>query len=332
MQKQNRDHLSLKSKEALINEIKGLLFEYQLAIFIAKKFDIEEVFISSIDKEMLEKLIHYGDLLKRVDHLLWKQIFVLARESANVLYPKLSLINMIHLVGEKTQEESKEGDLLLIEGANKKFLSIKLSKCAAWVNLKSAGIKSCIEKYFDQFENAKKVQEGILKVVELEFNKTKNRLAILNDIDPSMDFNLEWQKKEKSFLPGELDKKESGIVKEFYHKMAVELYNAFVLLYESDSEKFVESLYSFVGASSDKVMQVLCFYNNKKNEKYLFDKALFFTKDFWKQEFLRVSILPVRDDNSFFEIAFKSHVLQVRLKPMNSFLVPALKINFSVKF
>ena len=76
---------TLAQKEALLNELKGNLFEYLVGSFMARNLKIERQFIESFGGEIRSQLTNYETWIRNYEPELLKQLPVLARTMANDL-------------------------------------------------------------------------------------------------------------------------------------------------------------------------------------------------------------------------------------------------------
>ncbi|MCR9206333.1 MAG: hypothetical protein NXH75_17260, partial [Halobacteriovoraceae bacterium] len=76
---------------------------------------------------------------------------------------------------------------------------------------------------------------------------------------------------------------------------------------------------------------VTCFYDHKKEDRYLIKKIKGFGWTDLLKEIKTLSFPPAKEKISSFIMSFGAHDLQIRVKPMNKFTVCALKVNCSLK-
>lgn len=318
--------------QALVNEYKGNLFEYLVAHKIALDFGIESQFISSISDNYRDQLIEYEYWLRNNEIELLRKIPSLAnRVVCEVKNHVLFDVKEVFLLGKVSAPLSdklyKEADILL-KGIDKLFpISLKLCKSHAYVNTKSGGVKSFIKKYFSSFLEAENLQNDLNSYIDLEFNKMAHDLHSYADLNFTGSFTKEWTENGFSELPGELPENMRVRLLKFYQNVIQRMYKLIVPL-SSDRKKFKQSLAPLVGRGREDIFQITCFHKSSTKENYLFDSLDVSTQNDGIENY---NILELRDDVSFFEIEIGKKKLQIRVKPMNKFTAPSMKVNCSVK-
>lgn len=323
-----------KRMDALFNEYKGNLFEFLIAKEIAKSFDFETTFLGSFHDNDFKILSQQEDFVRNhyADFLYW--LPKAARESADVIIEKLQIKDLVSLkvIGKKEASNSQnknynEADLLIGTSQSVMALSIKFSKGHSFLNTKSAGIKSFFSKYFLE-ESLIELQDIFNRFWELEFEVFARKMHELVDLNYTTAFET-WEKYRSERLPGELTGDLKETLYEFYNVINTSLYNHLLDLFEKDEKKFKVSLMSLLGYSDEKIYQLVFLYKNSKN---------FETSDILLHSFrdvqlkLNESNLEFQLNKSNIEIFNNSIRLQIRLKPMNTFINKGFKINCSVKF
>ena len=321
-----------KKDEALINEFKGNLFEYLMASKIANENKLEKTFYQSVDKVYLKRLTEYQswlidnrqDLLAKLQNLAEHTV-----ESLNEHLPKK--INQVQLIGKssthKLKKYLKECDVLLTTNEGDIPISIKLTKANAFVNTKSGGVKSFIESYFKQFKSSKKDQVEINSFLDKSFLEMAHNLHLIGGINFNGKFEDLWEEK-FSTLPGELPSEMKESLYKHYSKIISKMHEKLVDYSKQDFELFKESLLPIVGFGTSNMIQVNCFY---KGSDYRFEKNVITDMNDIIQNMERLAVSSYEFGKSSFIIEMGKRVLQIRVKPMNKFTVPALKINCSVK-
>lgn len=321
-------------KEALINEIKGNLFEYLVAHGVARAKGIEAKFLERFSGAMKNMFSKYESWLRENDRDLIHKLPVLAMAMSNGLAKKVDDdIKEVLVIGKMSggfhNDVYKEADILLL--SDKEIpISLKLCKKNAFVNTKSGGAKSFISKYFAGFEKAGLLQETYSNIIDDGFNKMGTELYALYDLDFPGRFDSMWTGPD---LPGELNDVESKILHEFYRSLNYHLYSILKGLYEDDSKLFVKSLMPLIGQGDHRVMQGICFHKditkNGQKSRYELDKVL--VKSF--EEYCEnIEFLQFNENISSFEIKMGEDKLQIRIKPMNKFTTASYKINCSIRY
>ncbi len=332
---------TLSQKEAAINEFKGNLFEFLVGSWLSRKFGREAEFLKGFEGPLRSQLVTYEKYLREYDPELVKRLPILARETARESFSTLPKdIVQIFVVGKcpefKKRERFKEADLLAFTKAGKEFLlSLKLCKTKAFVNTKSGGVRSFISKYFSGFNDALTWQQKISQLVEQSFLHMSYQLYEKAGLTFEGKFGEEWEEAGKSTLPGQLSKDDLVLVQDHYHRVIQEFYNAFVDFFKKDKEKFKKALLPLLGMGLENIIQITCYHGEKifkgERQRYQLKEIDIVTNNKLIYELENVSIEKLKKGLSSFEIRLKTFVLQIRVKPMNIFTVPAMKVNCSVK-
>ena len=312
--------------EALLNEFKGNLFEYLIGQELARHFEIEENFIRGFAGEIKQQLMSYEAWIRLHDPLLLKRLPVLARESCKQLLTYLpAKIDQIAVVGKYAVDH--EADLLISAGPQTIPISIKLCKEKAFVNTKSGGIKSFLARYFSAFEDISALQHQLNQVVQQGFYRMGYELYQLKGLEFGGSFDDNWVGNGYPELPGQLDQQMSEIVLANYYQVISCLHQIFGKLWERDEERFRQCLPALIGQKGGDIIQLSCFYRSdyQLGEVRLIDQH---STGCLLEE---VAIMPLKKGLSSFEIHLRKLVLQVRIKPMNKFTVPGLKVNCSIR-
>lgn len=331
---------SKTQKEALINELKGNLFEYLVASFLSRKYGIEKEFMSSFDGGIKSQLSKYEMWLRENDKDLIFQLPILAQKTAFEITECLPKeINSIFVIGKITGSSQKsfwnEADILCLSGEKEYPISLKLCKANAYVNTKSGGVKSFIEKYFSSLDKSVLWQDCLNKAVDKSFSKMAFKVHELAGIEFSGKFEKSWTELGLSELPGKLPKDMNAIVVNSYHEIVKVIHEAFIDMNFSNKDEFLKSLFPIIGMGHPEIIQVTCFHgvntiNGLKKRYQLKDIIVSGSKKILNNLQL-TEIMPLKDGLSSFEVKFKQFTLQIRVKPMNKFTAPSFKINCSVK-
>ncbi|MCB9092102.1 MAG: hypothetical protein H6620_06035 [Halobacteriovoraceae bacterium] len=307
--------------QAYLNEYKGNLFEFLVAQQLARYYGSEKVFLSGLETHYLHLLQSYEHSLREFSKDLPTQLVVLKEAFWKELqaYLKNKSFQKVELVG-KFSSDLAEADILL-SGTKNLLLSLKLCKSMSFINTKSAGIKSFFSTYFQTSDLQKKFNEKI----DYYFNEMARELHAMNDLEFDGDFKR-WQELGLPSLPGHLPPEENSILLESYYKMANELHATFLEILDNYGKKiFLKCLQPLMGFGRPDIVKAICFHSG--TGKHEFKKAVFDecceSEDFKVDEY--------KENHSSFEIQFAKKILQIRIKPMNTFTAPSFKINCSVK-
>lgn len=225
-------------------------------------------------------------------------------------------------------QEQSAADLLVFTSKKTIALSIKLSKFGAYVNTKSGGIKSFMQKYFP-YADSTILQEQLNHELDLCYESAMMELHQCMDVEYDATF-CNWRQMGLTELPGELPAEAREIMHSLYGKLAKLIEKYMSELQKKDPKKFVECLAPLLGISSGNSIQAICYYVNRQGSYELSD---LFCKNGEEitQELSQFQFSYCNDIKSSFELKFPSKVLQIRVKPMNKFTAMAFKINCSVK-
>lgn len=335
--KESYDNLNKLQKEALINEYKGNLFEYLVANMTARNLGLESSFLQSFGGEEKQRLQTYESWLRENDRPCLMALPALAQQTAARLCQHLekddrSFQNVL-VIGKKWGAQNRgswdEADLLLVDTSRQvQGVSLKLCKGHAYVNTKSGGARSFIEKYFRPFENAAHLQKQINQQLDQSFVQMGQELyqrAQLGDFPGRFDHS--WIEAGLSELPGELPEEYRLVVQASYAEVISQIHQAMIGLQENDKNLFTQCLHSLLGFGNAQIWQLMCFYRGDyefSHCEFESDVDSFFRDD-------QVLIHELKPELGSFEIEIGDIILQIRVKPMNKFTASAHKINCSLK-
>ena len=319
-------------REALLNEYKGNLFEFLFGQNIAQLLGVEESFLLSLNENDLEILNHQESFLRKYYIYLLKELPGLALMAAkdtvdfcDLSKKKIKSIQMIgKLAATKKNPQFEEADIVLtFEKEEPLLLSLKMSKLNAFVNTKSAGLKTFFSKYFLDCTSFD-IQDEFNQFIDTEFESFAISMHELKGIEYSKGFS-EWEQLGFPVLPGELVGEEKKLLLAYYDVVTTKILDLLLKAQKNNSTSFLKSLYSLLGFSNSKIIQVTAFYNVKdemlKQKKVLLKQA---SSDLFLNSIVRKS--------NNIECDLGDSLLQIRLKPMNKFTSKAYKVNCSVKY
>jgi hypothetical protein len=338
--KDSYENDTIAQREALINEFKGNLFEFLVARELANKFEVYTDFIAVFvqDRQKQQKFQQYESWLREHAPEVISKLPTLAQELANKLtkYIKDELnikVIKIDLVGksfDKKLEDKKEADILLYDKNNKIYpLSLKLCKKGSYVNTKSAGVSSFLQKYFSSFSASLFHQEELNLILDQSFNEMGQKLYEQFDMRFNGKFGPEWISAGLSELPGQLDANSRKIVHASYTPVIKKIYLSIEAFNSENPDLLCNCLLSILGYSQVNMIQALCFHQGTSD--YSLDQIIIDSFQKIEKELSEVKILPLFDNKASFEIQLKSSLLQIRVKPMNKFTSKSHKINCSYK-
>ena len=331
------DYRGKAGREALINELKGNLFEYIVGHQLSRLLGIEKQFIDDFDSGLKDRFFRYESKLRQLDPELLRELPKMAVKVAEKVVTAISLedIEKIFVIG-KLAGDKKETDLML-EGKGKRVpIGLKLCKENSFVNTKSGGIKSFIARYFSLFEDSVPMQNSLNFTVTNSFMKMALRLHEIADLPFEGGFGSDWTRAGYTELPGELNIEMREVVHNYYHELISGIYQVVSRYLKEDRNKFSKSLSTLLGSGLDDLVQVTCFHSGTSgSNRYQVKQVVVSSID--QNSLLTYAgnegptISPPRRGRSSFEIIIGSVILQIRVKPMNKFTAASVKINCSVK-
>lgn len=325
--------------EALINEFKGNLFEYLVGQKLSQASNIESDFIHSFGGELKNLLGSYELWLRKNDPVCLRELPSLAAQTCSELSSKLpSKINKIRVVGKSAggshNEVVGEADIILEGPENITPISLKLCKKGAFVNTKSAGIRSFFHKYFSPtFGNiATEKQNHLDDFLDQSFERMGHELYQSCGLEFKGKFDSDWTLGE---LPGQLEPEMREIIWKHYQRVIKEIYNSVLEFFNTNEDTLKKSLKLLLGFGEENLIQAICFHKEVslggKKSRYQFSELkIHKEEDFFGNNSI-IKINELKAGISSFEIVLNNFVLQIRVKPMNKFTVPAMKINCSLK-
>ncbi len=324
--------VSKQRQEALLNEYKGNLFEFLFGKNLAQLLGVEETFLLNLNENELEILNHQESFLRRYYLYLLKELPRLALIAAKETFSYCELskrkIHSIQIIGKlaatKKKPQFEEADIVLTFIDNEPLLlSLKMSKLNAFVNTKSAGIKTFFSKYFIE-STSFEIQDDFNQFIDTEFESFAISMHELKGIEYSRGFST-WEKLGLPVLPGELLGEEKKLLLSYYDIVTTKILNLLLSAQKENPKSFLKSLYSLLGFSHSKIIQVTAFYQ-VKDEKLNKEKVIL------KQASDDLRLNSILRKSNTIECDLGDSILQIRLKPMNKFTSKAYKLNCSVKY
>jgi hypothetical protein len=315
---------SIRETQAFHNEFKGVLLEYTLGCLIAE--DQSKIILH--EKDFLNTVKLYQNHLMGSDLNTYKSLPAIAKmmkDEVKKLYR--DDLTTVELAGKKHISCWGEGDLKLnFNAADSVLLSLKMIKNAAYVNTKSAGSYSFFSKYFLD----EKAQKTFSKEITFSFEVFKKSLLDQYDVGTEGSFSDALQTLAISDRPGSLSGNQKDLLFDFYesclNSMTEELKN--IITY--NSEQFILGLKKLCGFS-ESLSKLIFTYKNKDN--LLVESSTYLER--WEDYEIRsvkdIKILERKDSRSFITLSSRKVDIQFRIKPMNSFSTPGVKVNVSVK-
>ncbi|TNE98609.1 MAG: hypothetical protein EP326_09540 [Deltaproteobacteria bacterium] len=329
---------SSSQKEALINEFKGNLFEYLLGHSMARKRGIESRFIQSFGGELRSRLSEYESWLRVHDQELIYALPTLAEACSAKLDQllgdtKIQNILVMGKIGSAGgNDHFKEADLLILSEDEKVIpVSLKLCKAHSFVNTKSAGVKSFIEKYFTPFRRALEFQTELNQRVELSFLSMAKTLHDMAGLNYQNGFDQRWKDAGLPELPGQLEKEMNAVVVESYRPVIAKIREILLIFHKEDPVLFQRCLRPLLGFGKQGLVQLTCYHQVKDGKKYQLYSIDMSSGENLENDMTDCIFEQENPDISSFQINCGEVSLQIRVKPMNKFTSMAHKINCSIK-
>ncbi len=326
-------------EQALLSEYKGNLFEFLIAKSLANKLNLEMHFLTSLPAGFSEMLRIQESFIREFYPFLLTDLPVLAEklsdELIKILKLKTSKITDIVIVGKSAlaAQNTTFGEADIILKSNKKFfpISLKLSKENAFVNTKSAGLKSFFSKYFVELDekHLNQIQKEFNQNVEFFISEFANEVHRNHDLSFNGNFD-EWLSLGLPSLSGELNEKDREIYKELLYKINDCLYENVKTIFSKYSDSVAKCLWPLLGYSDKEVIQATSYYKSSK-ESYTHYKSVV---ELLESTIDSSGVFKLGDRKKTaanFDILAKDRTLQLRVKAMNKFTSKSFKINCSVK-
>jgi hypothetical protein len=325
-------------KEAYLNEFKGNLFEFLVGSFLARTKGVEGTFLKSFSPQLRGQFSFYELQLKKEDLGLVQNISQLAQNMGEALLPFVpSKIDNVLVVGKSPGlERFKEADLIIIHGKDYVPISLKLCKENSFVNTKSGGVKSFLSKYFSSFSECQGEQNKLDESVQKGFLNMGHALHDYYDLDFKGKFGESWKKEVGIDLPGELPENLKIPLLKFYYQVIASIYDSFLRFEKERPDLFKLSLYPLLGFGLPNMIQGVCYHGihesrGLEKKRYALKGISIRSFEQVRSEIDQLSIGELKSKLSSFEIDLPSYRFQIRVKPMNKFIAPSLKVNCSIR-
>lgn len=324
-----------KRTEALLNEYKGNLYEFLTGHHLARLNGIESNFMSKLREDFFTMLSQQEAFIREYYPWLLIDLSNLAQGLGEEIQNSLdSTLEEVLIVGKTNaadkEHEMGEADLLLkLKNSADAFVSVKLSKAGSFVNTKSAGIKSFLDKYFSKFKQAESAQREFSLYFDKRYQAMAYELCDKAAVAPSETFE-EWRENGLSELPGELSPELRAVFLNGLYDISNYLFKTLHSLNEAEPELFKQSLLPLIGYSRSDMIQATTFYKNTK-ENYKLDCHRVENAPKNTMGELVIEKLVNRPETSSFDVVFSDRILQIRVKAMNKFTGKGFKVNCAVK-
>lgn len=318
-------------QEALLNEYKGNLFEFLVAVDIARSIGGELKFLDSMTSDFRMMLTQQEQFIREFFPLLLKNLPSLATGLKDEIskYVPIYEVEKVQIMGKAALAASDtrfdEADILLHIPKKIFPISLKLCKTKSFVNTKSGGVRSFFNKYFNSFKGQ--------EIFDLKLNNILDQMIFdlyaEADLDTDTHFS-NWINAGLATLPGQLEGRFRDIYLNSLYRMTKALYVEIEKIYKSDKAHFVQSLMPLIGFGSEQIIQATTFYQNINGE-YVLEQNLVEDFNCITKELESITLGDYKEDKTSFDIQFPDRTLQLRIKAMNKFTSKSYKINCSVK-
>ena len=308
------------NENALVNELKGILFEYLVASKIAANYKIQTKFNSDLCHVFKRRLQQYQLTLLKMDSNLYDRIFLYADQTCQKIINELSLekVVSVYLMGKDHEEKVGESDIILKTESGDINISLKLLKKSAFINTKSAGVNSFLKKYFDSEELQEKVNQNYLQI----FDEFSLKIASKAGVELKHNLSETWKENNLPDRPGILSEEFKPILFQYYGQVKNEILRSVIEVQNKSSKTFNDGLSSLIGFSKSDIIKVVFEYEkNKLGNCNIFKLP---------KSKLNPEIVKTESNTSFL-VRCEKILVQFRVKPMNKFTVPGIKLNISVR-
>lgn len=298
---------------------------------IAQYFQFESKFLDHYEQSAFDTLMQQEDFIRNYYPEYLEFLPLAAKLCVEDLVKNLQIDDChdVWVVGKKQAAlkfDYSEVDLI-IYGQKEYQCSIKFARYSSFVNTKSAGVRSLFSQYFP-FEEATSIQQDFNQFWDFEWQVFTRKMHELADLTFTRDFE-EWKKYRREVLPGQLTDEFKQCLLDFYSKINARLYEILNRLLLKDRTLLIKSIPALIGFSKTDLVQI-CFFYNRSNDN-LTPKHVDILSYDQLASMLSQDIEIVQKSNNV-EVKFPQVTLQIRIKPMNTFVNKGYKFNCSVKF
>ncbi|MEX0798132.1 MAG: hypothetical protein WD025_01730 [Bacteriovoracaceae bacterium] len=322
-----------KRREALLNEYKGNIYEFLVAQNLSQIHGVESSFIKNIGQDFYEMLSQQESYIREYYPWLLSDLPLLARGMAleidKSLKSPLAHVKMIGKASSSLKDNYGEEDILAVyDNSSLAPISLKLSKAGAFVNTKSAGVKSFLKKYFHNFPNIEQHQLRVSDLFDRQYELMSYSLQEAAGMEPDGKFE-NWKMAGATELPGELSPELRERFLETLRQVNNILFETLLEMANKDQDMFLKNLKPLLGRTRDDMLQATTFYERQK-ERYALQSHIV-ESGTGEKDSLEFLELKNREAATSFDIVFADRILQIRLKAMNKFTSKGFKINCAVK-
>jgi hypothetical protein len=321
-----------RSEESLLNEYKGNVFEFLVGQTIAKEHNLEAAFLKGLNPDLLKMLETQQRFIQQKAPYLLRNLPTLANKLSCEILETLHIdqLNRVEQCGKIAlgthYEELGEADLILYSDKQEFPISIKLNKAGSYINTKSAGLKSFLPKYFQEFSESEGKQIELNHFIELGFTKVLHQMHDFYGLRYEGSVAT-WKEKGLPVLPGELPEELKMLLHNHYYDVSIKIHSVIRDFISQDKNKIKHCLFKLMGASHSKIVHANCLYK-KNSEEYEFESC-----DVLYLASMSNGVIEIQEkkESASVEVIVDSHILQLRVKPMNTFINGGFKLNCSIR-
>lgn len=312
-------------KQAFNNEHKGVLLEYSLAQEFAKH---SSGGLKNVTDDFMEQLKSYQNKLISDDVKTYSSLIKIAKRLC-IFYLKKNPNPLLYIeLAEKEHISSwGEADIKLNFEDEEKYISLKLIRSSSFVHTKSSGVHSLLSRYFDEPE----LQTAYSDRVRLNYSRFKTSFLNKYDlIEGSETFKGHLNLLGLADRPGKMNAEDKNLLYNFYKDCIDDLHEVLSELYQNKTRKFFQGLKALCGFSIDLEKLIFEYSDSKEmldNHQILCEKW----EEYGIEKKEDIQFQKSSSGNSSFIISSSVVDIQLRLKPMNSFVSGGFKINVSVR-
>lgn len=304
-------------KQGIVHQRIGAIFEWSVCHLLAQKWQCEEVLLNTLHENYFKNLEDYQRDIYNFSSEKYYLIIQGARETAHYIDSLYGKNKYVPFPLRPTEDSHfTEADIFL-SGAQKVGISLKFSFNHSFINTKSAGYQSILSQYFSQDFSLEK---------QLKISLATNHYRLMEELSSEFSFKgdfstQDWMKQGLPILPGELEGQAQKILHHYYSDLAGDLYQALRIILDTDLNCFVAGIKKIMGFSDLNTIQVVTRYDKESgyfNVQH-FDLA---------NSFFGIKSMTHQAGASYINIEMDSgHILRLRVKPMDKFIVPGIKVN-----
>ena len=322
---ENNLQLLTSSQLALVNELKGGLFEFLVANELSEFFKLPSVILKS-DVKKIDYLIALEDQMIKVTPELPLLLKKFAKELAFNIFQHFKHVDcqlsQIDLLGKHFENKKyhlgKEGEADLVvkdQNNNDYYLSIKLLKKGSSINTKSGGTKSFFINYFGSIEDCDLIQNNF------NYFFAHHREIMIKEISSLSppDFKI------NDILPSQLSDSQKKILYQFYDLVNKEMQHCLLQLKQNNLLIWRDGIKQLLGFSVDNVIQCISYYDQDQSRAFIIDHLNISNE---------LNLMNVGDLVTTSGLCISSKLLQlmIRVKPMRYFAEKSYKINCSLRY